>query len=104
MVSVDVAGGVVRVRGLDLLHDTPVLDIKPYIPAFDAFPSVAAGWLDSIHRDSTAGREQGYQTIVSKRGIRAAKCFKRHEIATLQPGEIVPAIAGIAANEPVATV
>lgn len=28
--------GVLRVRGLDAIDGTPVLDIKPYVPAFDA--------------------------------------------------------------------
>jgi len=30
-----IAGNVVKVRGLDALDGTPVLDIKPYVPAFD---------------------------------------------------------------------
>jgi len=30
--------GVLRVRGLDAVNDTPVLDIKPYLPEYDAFP------------------------------------------------------------------
>jgi tRNA-Thr(GGU) m(6)t(6)A37 methyltransferase TsaA len=30
--------GVLRVRGLDAIDGTPVLDIKPYLPAFDAVP------------------------------------------------------------------
>lgn len=33
LLSVDEAG--IRVRGLDALDGTPVLDIKPYIPAFE---------------------------------------------------------------------
>ena len=32
----------------DLLDDTPVLDIKPYIPKADAFPDAAAGWHDEL--------------------------------------------------------
>lgn len=32
---VGIAGSVVRVRGLDALDGTPVLDLKPYIPEFD---------------------------------------------------------------------
>lgn len=79
----DVTTGTIRVRGLDLLHDTPVLDIKPYIPAFDAFPGAKAGWLDDIHRDSSAGRDQGYQKIVCKRGARSARCWQRQERAKL---------------------
>ena len=34
------------VEEADLLNGTPVLDIKPYIPAADAFPHAAAGWVD----------------------------------------------------------
>jgi len=30
----------------DLLNETPVLDIKPYIPMADAFPNAKAGWVD----------------------------------------------------------
>ncbi len=30
-----ITGNVLAVRGLDALDGTPVLDIKPYIPAFD---------------------------------------------------------------------
>lgn len=29
---------VLRVRGLDAIHGTPVLDIKPYIPRYDSVP------------------------------------------------------------------
>lgn len=29
----------------DMLDGTPVLDVKPYIPAADAFPEAAVGWL-----------------------------------------------------------
>jgi tRNA-Thr(GGU) m(6)t(6)A37 methyltransferase TsaA len=36
-----------RVADLDILDGTPVLDVKPYVPAFDAFPGARAGWLDS---------------------------------------------------------
>lgn len=36
------------ISGHDLLDGTPVLDIKPYIPAADAFPAAAAGWCDRL--------------------------------------------------------
>jgi len=35
-----------RVRGLDAVEGTPVLDIKPYIPAIDSWPEAAVGWLE----------------------------------------------------------
>ena len=31
-------GTVLRVRGLDAIDGTPVLDIKPYLPEYDAWP------------------------------------------------------------------
>lgn len=37
-----------RVRGMDLLDGTPILDIKPYVPYADAFPDARAGWIDDI--------------------------------------------------------
>ena len=40
-----------RVRGIDLLDGTPVVDIKPYVPYADAFPDAAAGWIDAIDAD-----------------------------------------------------
>jgi tRNA-Thr(GGU) m(6)t(6)A37 methyltransferase TsaA len=38
------------VQGVDCLDGTPVIDIKPYNPDIDAFPSVAAGWYEKIKR------------------------------------------------------
>lgn len=46
LVAVDVAVGAVRVRGIDLLDGTPVLDIKPYLPFTDAWPDAGHGWLE----------------------------------------------------------
>lgn len=36
-----------RVADLDVLDGTPLLDIKPYVPGFDAYPEARAGWLDA---------------------------------------------------------
>ena len=36
----------VRVAEADLLDGTPVLDLKPYVPAADAFPDARAGWVE----------------------------------------------------------
>jgi tRNA-Thr(GGU) m(6)t(6)A37 methyltransferase TsaA len=32
----------------DLVDGTPVLDIKPYVPAYDSFPTANAGWIDAL--------------------------------------------------------
>jgi len=41
----DVRGNTLRVRDLDILDGTPLLDIKPYFPQFDSFKNVRSGWL-----------------------------------------------------------
>jgi tRNA (adenine37-N6)-methyltransferase len=46
LASVDVEQGEVRVRGIDLLDETPILDIKPYLPRFDAWPDAGHGWIE----------------------------------------------------------
>jgi len=45
---VDVERGEVHVRGLDLLDETPILDIKPYVPTIDAWPEAGHGWIDQF--------------------------------------------------------
>jgi len=37
-------GGVLRVRGLDAIDGTAVLDVKPYLPEYDAFPGARRPW------------------------------------------------------------
>ena len=48
---VSVKGNTVKVRGLDAIDGTPVLDIKPYFPAFDSRPdAMTPGWVEEIMR------------------------------------------------------
>jgi tRNA-Thr(GGU) m(6)t(6)A37 methyltransferase TsaA len=42
---------ILHVVDIDVLHNTPLLDIKPYVPEFDAFPSSKAGWFDACAVD-----------------------------------------------------
>jgi tRNA-Thr(GGU) m(6)t(6)A37 methyltransferase TsaA len=51
--------GALRVRGLDLLNGTPILDIKPYVPYADAFASSSAGWIDELDRSQGKGSAPG---------------------------------------------
>ena len=34
------------IADVDMLNGTPLLDIKPYVPAFDSFEQSRAGWLN----------------------------------------------------------
>jgi len=45
---VGVEGLRVRIRDVDLLDGSPVLDLKPYVAYADAFPEGGAGWLDPV--------------------------------------------------------
>ncbi|MCZ0860969.1 tRNA (N6-threonylcarbamoyladenosine(37)-N6)-methyltransferase TrmO [Methanocorpusculum sp. MG] len=46
------------IEGIDLLDGTPVLDIKPYIPAFDAVPDASSGWLTREHLANIAAKSK----------------------------------------------
>jgi tRNA-Thr(GGU) m(6)t(6)A37 methyltransferase TsaA len=43
---VSVEGTTLQVAEIDILDGTPLLDIKPYVPDYDAYPGVRAGWVD----------------------------------------------------------
>ena len=45
-------GSVLRVADVDILDGTPLLDIKPCVPAFDAHPSSRAGRFDDAVVDA----------------------------------------------------
>lgn len=49
---------IVEVSGLDVLDNTPLLDIKPYIPKFDIIESASNGWVaDKSWRSKPSNRE-----------------------------------------------
>ncbi len=45
-----------RLRGLDLLDGTPVLDIKPYLPYVEAIPGARAGYATTAPEATRAVR------------------------------------------------
>ena len=54
-----VKGNVVRVRGLDAIDGTPVLDIKPYVPRFDSVPDARMPeWVTRATEDTEHGEPQ----------------------------------------------
>jgi len=49
---------ILEIEGVDILDKTPLLDIKPYIPRFDAIPSATEGWFANKEwRAKPQGRE-----------------------------------------------
>ena len=52
------AGNVLSVKGIDVLDNTPLIDIKPYVPRFDTVSQASNGWVESTHwRPKPRGRE-----------------------------------------------
>jgi tRNA-Thr(GGU) m(6)t(6)A37 methyltransferase TsaA len=44
-------GNALQVADVDMLDETPLLDIKPYVPEFDAHPTSRAGWFEAPAMD-----------------------------------------------------
>lgn len=47
---------VLFIRGVDLLDQTPVLDIKPYVPRFDHVATTRNGWQDEVDEETAQAR------------------------------------------------
>lgn len=47
---------IVTIRGIDILDNTPLLDIKPYIAAFDMVQNSSPGWMKGSVEDVTQCR------------------------------------------------
>ncbi len=54
-----VEGRVLQVEGVDVLDGTPLLDIKPYVPDFDAPVQVRTGWLEETSKKAQDKRSDG---------------------------------------------
>jgi tRNA (adenine37-N6)-methyltransferase len=51
-------GNFLTVQGVDMLDQTPLLDIKPYMPQFDSIATASEGWTAGKEwRPKPAGRE-----------------------------------------------
>ena len=46
-------GCALHLDGLDILDNTPLLDIKPYTAKFDCIPSARNGWLGEVDEETT---------------------------------------------------
>ena len=68
-----VGGNRIYISGSDLLNNTPVIDIKPYIADYDSFPAARRGWLDNVVKEVFS---------ISYKDIAATKAtyLKRHGV------------------------
>jgi len=53
---IKIKGRKLHIENVDILNDTPLLDIKPYVPDFDAQMEVRCGWLEKA-RKSVSSRK-----------------------------------------------
>jgi tRNA (adenine37-N6)-methyltransferase len=53
---IGIHGCTLDIEDVDMLDGTPLLDIKPYVPAFDAYPDAATGWLAAVAQDAESFR------------------------------------------------
>jgi tRNA-Thr(GGU) m(6)t(6)A37 methyltransferase TsaA len=50
LIRVEVEVGVLHIQNADILDGTPLLDIKPYVPDFDAQMEARTGWLEEARK------------------------------------------------------
>jgi len=43
---IDIESNILYIRDIDIVDKTPLLDIKPYVPEFDAIKAPKIGWLE----------------------------------------------------------
>jgi len=53
---IGIRGYTLEIEDVDILDGTPLLDIKPYIPAFDSYCEAKAGWFDAVSHNATSVR------------------------------------------------
>ncbi len=51
-----IEGGELHIRNVDVLDGTPLLDIKPYVPDFDAHGEARTGWLEDARKTVSSRR------------------------------------------------
>lgn len=42
--------GILYIENIDVIDNTPLIDIKPYVPDFDAQTDVRTGWLENVQK------------------------------------------------------
>ncbi len=49
---IEIKANQISIQGIDVLNGTPLIDIKPYVPGFDAKEVIRLGWLDKNYKKS----------------------------------------------------
>jgi tRNA-Thr(GGU) m(6)t(6)A37 methyltransferase TsaA len=48
-----IQNNIITFKGVDMIDDTPVLDIKPYVSYFDSLESTRSGWIEKHFMNGT---------------------------------------------------
>ncbi len=68
---IEVSGNRLKVKGLDALEGTPLLDIKPYLPEIDARSNVRTGWVKNTDFSKVYGKPSKHQNRLNDEGIQS---------------------------------
>ena len=71
---IEVRGLTLRVRNVDLLDGTPILDIKPYLPNVESYPDAYSGWIEE------AGKQGEYSVNYSELATSQLGFLKRYDV------------------------
>lgn len=57
LLGIEEGGRVLRLGPCDLVEGTPIFDVKPYVPKYDAFTEARAGWIDEVDAEERKAPE-----------------------------------------------
>ena len=80
---INVTGLAIHVAEADLLDGTPILDLKPYVPAADSFPDARAGWVEN-QADDTWEVKASPEFLSACATVQSAGAPDVHRAAVLQ--------------------
>ena len=56
-----IKNGILYIENIDVLDETPLLDIKPYVPDFDEQTSVRTGWMQNVQKKTVAKKKSDHR-------------------------------------------
>jgi tRNA-Thr(GGU) m(6)t(6)A37 methyltransferase TsaA len=89
---ISIKGLELRVKNVDLLDGTPILDIKPYLPAVEAHPEASAGWIEEA--DATATATPKFAVVYSM------KAKEQLQFLEAQGVNLIPRIERVLSHDP----
>lgn len=69
-----IEGRTLRLGACDLVDGTPVFDIKPYVPAYDAFSDSRAGWITEV--DTLVNTPPAFRVVFSPHAEEQARWLR----------------------------